>query len=84
MIAHIRKELIEIEAEPTDVTEWIDVAILALDGAWRSGHSPQEVTEALLAKLERNRLREWPDWRTATPGQPIEHVHGSDPLDDAA
>lgn len=35
--AHIRKELQEIEDDPTDLTEWIDVAILALDGAWRTG-----------------------------------------------
>ncbi|WP_231753038.1 dATP/dGTP pyrophosphohydrolase domain-containing protein [Burkholderia sp. TSV86] len=36
---HIRKELKEIEANPGDLTEWIDVVILALDGAWRAGGS---------------------------------------------
>ena len=30
---HIRKELDEIENEPRDLIEWIDVVILALDGA---------------------------------------------------
>src|SRR5882672_9324709 len=29
IVDHIRKELLEIEANPTDITEWIDVAILA-------------------------------------------------------
>lgn len=28
---HIRKELLEIEAEPYDLDEWIDVMILAMD-----------------------------------------------------
>ncbi len=32
VLAHIRKELIEITKDPTDPIEWIDVAILALDG----------------------------------------------------
>ena len=42
VIDHIRKELIEIEAAPDDLKEWIDVVTLALDGAWRAGHRPDE------------------------------------------
>ena len=34
--AHIRKELAEIEAEPLDLEEWIDVFLLATDGYWRA------------------------------------------------
>lgn len=30
---HIREELAEIEQEPLDLFEWVDVVILALDGA---------------------------------------------------
>lgn len=37
LVAHIRKELKEIEADPTDPMEWVDVVILALDGAHRTG-----------------------------------------------
>lgn len=33
--AHIRKELLEIEEDPNSLEEWIDVMILAFDGAWR-------------------------------------------------
>lgn len=33
ILAHIRKELAEIEAKPDDLEEWIDVVILALDGS---------------------------------------------------
>jgi hypothetical protein len=78
VVAHIRKELIEIEADPTDVTEWIDVAILAFDGAWRSGATPQQIVAALVAKQTRNESREWPDWRTMSTDAPIEHVRTSE------
>lgn len=36
IVAHIRKELAEIEADPLDLMEWIDVANLAMDGFWRA------------------------------------------------
>lgn len=71
---HIAKELKEIEAEPTDLLEWVDVIILALDGAWRAGYLPEDITKALQAKQDTNLARKWPDWRTAPAGQPIEHV----------
>ncbi|MEW6166032.1 MAG: dATP/dGTP pyrophosphohydrolase domain-containing protein [Pseudomonadota bacterium] len=74
VVDHIRKELIEIEGKPDDVTEWIDVVLLALDGAWRAGHSPEAIAAALLAKQEKNERRMWPDWRTAEPGKAIQHV----------
>lgn len=74
VIAHIRKELIEIEEHPNDLMEWIDAAMLALDGAWRAGHSPAAIALALATKLTRNELRTWPDWRTVAPDTAIEHV----------
>lgn len=74
VIQHIRKDLVEIEDSPGDLMEWIDVAMLALDGAWRAGHDPAEIALALATKLAKNELRTWPDWRTAEPGTAIEHV----------
>lgn len=74
VLDHIRKELKEIEANPRDVEEWIDVVILALDGAWRNGASPEKIVETLRAKQAKNEARKWPDWRTAEPGKAIEHV----------
>lgn len=73
VIDHIRKELKEIEAAPHDLGEWVDVIILALDGAWRSGHGPQQIIDAIVAKQARNERRVWPNWRSATPGKAIEH-----------
>lgn len=73
IVDHIRKELMEIEADPGDLAEWIDVAILALDGAWRTGASPQQIIDALVAKQVKNEGRTWPDWRTAPADKAIEH-----------
>lgn len=64
---HIEKELAEIRDDPLDVEEWIDVAMLAFDGAWRvleeSGVDPiligSEIEKAYLAKLKKNIARKW-------------------------
>ena len=74
VIDHIRKELREIEDKPQDLSEWIDVVILALDGAWRAGYSPEEIVTALIAKQNKNETRQWPDWRTTSTDKAIEHV----------
>lgn len=74
IIDHIQKELEEIRSEPNDVSEWVDVVILALDGAWRAGHSAEEIAAALEAKQVKNEGRLWPDWQTADPDKAIEHI----------
>ena len=57
---HIEKELEEVRSNPSDVYEWIDIVILALDGAWRSGYSPQEIALALVKKQNVNFGRVFP------------------------
>lgn len=79
VLDHIRKELVEIEAAPTDLGEWVDVIILAFDGAWRAGHEPQAIIDAVLAKQARNEARRWPDWRTADTDRAIEHDRTAEP-----
>jgi len=69
---HIKKELKEILKDPDDVYEWIDVVILALDGAWRSGHTATEIVDALLTKIAKNRKRQWPT--PTSEDEPVEHV----------
>jgi hypothetical protein len=71
---HIRKELLEVEASPNDLREWVDLVLLALDGAWRAGYTPTEICEAIGAKQRANEKRHWPDWRDADPNKAIEHV----------
>lgn len=74
VIDHIRKELVEIEAAPWDVEEWIDVMILASDGARRAGASPQQIIDTYVGKVEKNMRRVWPDWRQFTEDVAIEHI----------
>jgi hypothetical protein len=74
VINHIRKELIEVEAAPFDLEEWVDVILLALDGAWRTGARPEQIVAAIQAKQATNEGRQWPDWRTSDPDKAIEHV----------
>lgn len=69
---HIRKELDEVAKDPT-IREWVDVIILALDGAWRSGATPEEIVAAIEAKQAKNEARTWPDWHTVPEGKAIEH-----------
>ena len=78
VLDHIRKELAEIEADPTDLREWVDVIILAFDGAWRAGWEPQQIIDAIKAKQAKNEARTWPDWRTMSPDQAIEHDRSAD------
>lgn len=73
VVDHIRKELREIEAAPHDLKEWVDVILLALDGAWRCGHSPEQIATGIDVVQTRNEGRTWPDWRTADPDKAIEH-----------
>ncbi|MCB4365433.1 DUF550 domain-containing protein [Hydrogenophaga taeniospiralis] len=81
---HIRKELREVQDDaaaglPT-LAEWVDVIILAFDGAWRSGATPEQITKAIVAKQSKNEGRKWPDWRTADPTKAIEHDRTSETM----
>jgi hypothetical protein len=78
VLDHIRKELAEIEADPTDLGEWVDVIILAFDGAWRAGWEPQQIIDAVKAKQARNEARTWPDWRGRSEDEAIEHDRTTD------
>jgi Protein of unknown function (DUF550) len=70
--AHIRKELAEIEAQPRDLEEWIDVITLAADGYWRAGGNPEDLLPMLFAKHEKNRARQWP--APVSEDAPVEQV----------
>lgn len=73
VLDHIRKELVEVEVDPTDASEWADIIILAFDGAMRNGIAPQSIIDAIKKKQTINENRVWPDWRTADPNAAIEH-----------
>lgn len=74
LCGHIREELLEIEESPSDVVEWVDVLILALDGAWRTGNSPGQIINAMIEKQKINRERKW---EVASPDNPVHHIKES-------
>lgn len=74
ILNHIEKEIEEVKKNPHDLEEWIDIILLAFDGAWRSGNTPEEISVALKEKLEKNINRKWPDHNNFSNGQPIEHI----------
>lgn len=74
ILAHLGKEAQEVEDSHGDLEEWIDMTILALDGAWRTGASSRIIVACLNGKYAKNRARTWPDWRTTDPDAPIEHI----------
>jgi hypothetical protein len=57
---HIEKEIAEVRANPTDLSEWVDIIILAMDGFWRHGGTPEGIMPVINAKLEKNIARTWP------------------------
>lgn len=77
VLNHIRKELIEIEEDPLGF-EWIDVIILAFDGALRAGHEPGVIIQQMIDKQAKNERRDWPDWRTMSEDEAIEHIRGGE------
>lgn len=76
LLRHLESELQEIRDASDDevLGEWVDVIILGIDGAQRTGANASQIAAALVAKLKRNKARTWPDWRNVPDGQPIEHV----------
>ena len=73
ILDHIRKELVEVEAAPDDVSEWADILILAFGGAMRQGHTPHQIIDAIKTKQAHNETRTWPDWHTMSADTVIEH-----------
>jgi hypothetical protein len=69
---HMEKEIAEVREDPDDLSEWVDLVILALDGYWRHGGTPATILRDLQAKLDRNIARTWPP--TAPESEPVEHV----------
>lgn len=50
---HIERECGEVrKSGGLDIAEWCDIAILAIDGAWRSGNSAAAISRALEERLE--------------------------------
>ena len=74
IVKHIAKELDEILRDPNDLEEWIDVVILALDGATRQGYRADEIMDMLEYKQAKNQTRVY---HQTSPDEPSEHVRNT-------
>lgn len=68
---HIESELAEIRAKPNDLMEWVDVIILAIDGAWRAGYDAEQILDAMDDKQDINFKREW---KVGNDDEPVHHA----------
>lgn len=71
LLKHLRKEVEEVIDNPGDLMEYADCMTLVMDATRRAGFTFDQLVEAMFAKLEINRAREWPK---AGPNEPVEHV----------
>lgn len=74
VINHLEEELEEVRADPTDLEEWVDVILLGIDGAWRSGHSAEQIVDGIKKKFKKNQERTWPNWRDSDTTKAMGHI----------
>lgn len=84
LVAHARKELVEIETagRPTQRhMEWVDLINLGIHGlthsllaeGYQTSRAAEKAVELLLEKQTTLEMRTWPDWRTLPEDAAIEH-----------
>jgi hypothetical protein len=57
---------------------WLDLVSSVASFALQRGFRWPDITAALASKQTTNEARNWPDWRTAAPGVPIEHIRNDE------
>ncbi|MEL6295926.1 MAG: dATP/dGTP pyrophosphohydrolase domain-containing protein [Pseudomonadota bacterium] len=70
-LKHLEKETREVQENPADLFEWVDLYFLLWDAQRRAGVTDAEIAAAGEEKLAVCRRRTWPK---AVEGQPTEHV----------
>ena len=58
-VNHLVEEAAELAENPTDIMEYVDVIMLAVDGLRQAGFDFAEFTDAAIKKLAINKAREW-------------------------
>jgi hypothetical protein len=74
IISSIEYDLGRLENHPKALGIWALIAKKAIGGAYSNNFPIRRVLECLTAKLEKNKKRDWPDWRKADPDSVIEHI----------
>lgn len=70
-LKHLSKEALEAATEPNDLSEWADMQFLLWDAQRRAGITDEQITEAMIEKLEVNKARTWPEPKD---GEPRLHI----------
>lgn len=78
VIMRLNKRIGSVLTNPADLMEWVDVALLAFDGAMRAGHEPEAIAAALAEQQRAHETSCQPDWRTEPEGEAIEHEEGGE------
>lgn len=85
VLDHLKKEIEEVEQSNGSAVEWVDVAILALDGLTRQLWASSEYSQSadsvaatavnmIIGKQGRNEVRTWPSWHDSDPDKAMERV----------
>lgn len=75
-LKHLSKEAIEAVAAPGDLSEWADMQFLLWDAQRRAGISDEQITQAMVEKLEVNKQRQWPESKDREPCYHIKTTKG--------
>lgn len=70
-LKHLSKEALEAATEPGDLSEWADMQFLLWDAQRRAGITDEQITQAMIEKLEVNKQRSWPEPKD---GEPRQHI----------
>ena len=70
-LKHLAKEAMEAAAAPGDISEWADMQFLLWDAQRRAGITDEQITQAMIDKLEVNKARQWPEPKD---GEPRLHI----------
>lgn len=70
-LKHLSKEALETADAPHDLHEWADMQFLFWDAQRKAGISDEQITAAMVEKLEINKARQWPEPKE---GEPRFHI----------
>lgn len=72
---HLKKEIDEVLSKPDDLEEYADMMFLVIDAVYRGGFTISEFYDMIEFKLQKNKERDWPDWREVEDiNAPIFHI----------
>lgn len=72
-LKHLSREALEAAEAPGDLSEWADMQFLFWDAQRKAGVTDEQITKAMVEKLEVNKARQWPEPKE---GEPRFHIKG--------